>query len=119
MIEKPNLVRDKSYAFAISIVHFHRLLLSKREYVIAKQILKSGTSIGANIREALQAESRKDFISKLSISLKEAHETVFWLELVRDTNIIEKNNSLGLLVKANEVIRILTSIIKSTKGTMK
>ncbi len=90
-------------------------LQEKKEFIISKQLLRSGVSIGALVREAEQAESNKDFIHKLSISLKEAHETEYWLELLFKTNYFTKEKFEELLSKTGELIRILTSIIKTSK----
>lgn len=104
-----------SYAFALRIVKCYRFLCEeKNEYVISKQLLKSGTSIGANIREALQAESRTDFVHKLRISLKESSETEYWLELLRDSGYIEVRLADSMLEDCRRITRILISIIKST-----
>ena len=86
MEARGNLLRDKSYAFALRIIRVYRHMLeTNKEFVLSKQILRSGTSIGANVAEATQAQSRADFVSKLSISLKEAFETEYWLNLLRDS----------------------------------
>ena len=85
---KENPIKDKSIAFAIRIVNLYKYLVEKDEYVLSKQILRSGTSIGANIAEAIRAESNNDFIHKLSISRKEAQETIYWLELLHQTDYI-------------------------------
>lgn len=117
MSNDENPIRDKSYAFALRIIKLSRLLSDdQKEYVLSRQIIKSGTSIGANIREALQAQSKKDFINKLSISLKEAHETDYWINLLRDSGYISKSESTSLLNECNELISLLTSIIKTTKN---
>lgn len=89
---KDNFVYDKAFSFAIKVVNLYKYLCDKKnEYVLAKQVLRSGTSIGANIREALEAQNKKDFIHKLSISLEEAAETEYWIELLITTGYIEKN----------------------------
>ena len=119
MINTPNPLRDKSYAFAIEIVFFYRKLIAKKEYVIGKQLLKSGTSIGANVREGLFAQSKPDFIAKLSISLKEAHETEFWLQLIEDTQICEHTEVCLLVERVKEVIALLTTILKTSRMNMK
>jgi four helix bundle protein len=93
-------------------------LRGKKEFVLSKQILRSGTSIGANVREALEAQSKKDFISKLSIALKEATETEYWLELLRETGYIEDKFCAPLLNDLTEIIKLLNSIIKTTKQNM-
>ncbi len=116
---KENVVKDKSYSFAIQIIELYKILIEKKEFVLSKQLLRSGTSVGALIQEAEHAESKKDFIHKLSISLKEANETTYWLNLLFDTNYInklefDKINNLNI-----ELIRILVSIIKSSKNNLK
>lgn len=113
---KKNVVKEKSFQFAINIINLYKFLVSeKKEYVMSKQLLRSGTSIGANIAEADVAQSKKDFIYKLSISLKEASETLYWLDLLEITNYITKEQWLDVKTKCDELQRILTSIIKTTK----
>ena len=109
-------VKDKSYKFAIRIVNVYKHLTeTKREYVMSKQMLRSGTSVGANIREANQAESKADFIHKMSIALKEASETEYWLELLLDTRFLEQKEFDSLQKDCEEVLKLLTSIIKTSK----
>jgi four helix bundle protein len=112
---RPNPIRDRSYAFALKIVNFCTELQIEHEYVISKQLLKSGTSIGANVEEALHAESRADFIHKLGIALKEAHETDYWLRLVRDSGKDPSSQTPALREELNIIISLLTSIIKTAK----
>ena len=112
---KGSVMRDKSMLFAIDIVNLCKELQEKKEFIISKQLLRSGTSIGAMVREAEQAESTKDFIHKLSIALKEAHESEYWLELLYKTNYITKLKFEEMTNKAAELIRLLTSIIKTSK----
>ena len=115
-----NSIREKSYAFAVRVVHASRFIASKKqEFVLSKQLLRSGTSIGANVREASQAQSRKDFISKMSIALKEAHETEYWIELMTDTSLFTAKQSSSLREDLHELIRLLTSIIKTTRNSAK
>jgi four helix bundle protein len=113
-----NPVRDKSYKFALQIIDVHDFLISKKEFVLGKQLLKSGTSIGANVEEALQGQSTKDFVSKLSISLKEAQESHYWIRLLRDKNKLDLNTASALLKESEELIKLLTSIIKTTKKSI-
>lgn len=113
-----NVVKDKSYTFAIQIVELYKVLIEKKEFVLSKQLLRSGTAVGALIQESEHAESKKDFIHKLSISLKEANETTYWLNLLVNTKYINKLefdeiNSLNI-----ELIRLLVSIIKSSKNNL-
>lgn len=111
-----NAIKEISYAFAVRIVNLHKHLSNeKREYVLSKQILRSGTSIGANVKEALQAESRADFVHKLAIALKESSETEYWLELLYDTHFINKRAFKSLYDDCQEILKVLTSIIKTTK----
>jgi four helix bundle protein len=112
---KDNTIRDKSYSFAIKIVHLVHKLELDRNYVIAKQLLKSGTSISANVDESIGAESRFDFIHKFSIAYEESRETLFWLELLRDTKITEENETIKLINDNEEIIRIIVKIIKTNK----
>ena len=113
-----NVVKDKSYAFAIQIVELYKVLIDKKEFVLSKQLLRSGTAVGALIQEAEHAESKKDFIHKLSISLKEANETTYWLNLLFDTCYIEKENFDEINNLNIELIRLLVSIIKSSKNNL-
>ncbi len=114
---KDNIIYKKSFDFAIDIVNTYKYLISdQKEYILSKQLLRSGTSIGANVREAIEAQSRKDFISKMSISLKEAGETQYWIELLCATNYLEKTKSEELINKNIEIIKILNAIIKNTKN---
>ncbi|MBI4946514.1 MAG: four helix bundle protein [Bacteroidetes bacterium] len=116
---KENVIKDKSYQFALKIIRFYKHLTeNKKEYTIAKQILRSGTSIGAMVEEANQAESKADFIHKLSIANKEANETHYWLRLLHDSEISDIQH-LPLQNDCEEIIRLLTAIIKSTKFNLK
>ena len=113
---KDNILLDKSFIFAVRIVKLYKYLCSqKKEYVLSKQLLRSGTSIGANINEAQDAQSKNDFISKLSISLKEARETKYWIELLRETDYLTDKEVNNILEDLIEVIKLLVSIIKTTK----
>ena len=116
MAENP--VKEKSFRFAVRIVRLCKFLTEeKKEYVISRQILRSGTSIGANVKEALQAESKADFIHKLSISLKEASETEYWLQLLKETEYIDQMAYDSMMSDCVELLKLLTSIIKSSKQT--
>lgn len=111
-----NTLHDKSLSFAIRTVNFYNFLCDqKKEFVISKQILRSGTSIGANIRESKNAESSSDYVHKLSIALKEADETQYWLEILSQSNIIEENEYSSMNNDVKELIALLTSIIKNKK----
>ena len=117
-MKKDNILKDKSYKFSIRIVKFYQFICTqKKEFVISKQVLRSGTSIGAMIEEANQAESKADFIHKLSIANKEANETHYWLRLIKDTQIVTED-TLPLLNDCEELIKLLTAIIKSTKQNL-
>ena len=110
-----NIVVDKSYDLALCIVKMAKRISAANEFVLSRQILKSGTSIGANINETVSAESKKDFVHKLSISLKETNETIYRLILLHDREYIQKNEFNLLITKTIEVRKILNSIILSTK----
>ena len=113
-----NVIQEKSKNFAIRIVNIHKYLSEdKHEYVLSKQLLKSGTSIGANIYEAKYGQTKGDFISKMSIALKEASETDYWLEILVETDYITKEEYESIQSECKELIKILTSIVRSTKGT--
>ncbi len=110
-----NVVREKSFAFAVRIVKVCRQLSEQREWVLSKQLLRSGTAIGAMVREAEQAESKPDFIHKLAIALKEANETEYWLLLLQSTDYLEAAQFESLHRDTLELLKLLTSIIKSSR----
>jgi len=112
-----NPVREKSFRFALMIVGLCRELQADREYVISKQLMRSGTSIGANIEEAVSAESRKDFLHKLNIALKEARESYYWLRLLDASEIETKRNLHEHLAVADELVRLLVSITRKISRT--
>ncbi len=113
---KENVLKDKSYNFAIRIVRLYRYLtVEQKDYVLAKQLLQSGTSIGANVEEANSGQSKRDFIAKLSISLKEAKETHYWLRLLHDCDYLNQQMFDSLLHDCNEIISLLTAIIKTSR----
>ena len=110
-------LKDKSYAFAIRVVKLSQYLQAeKKEYVLSKQVLRSGTAVGALIKEAEFGQSKADFISKMSISLKEANETEYWLCLLNDTNYIEQNLFESMQSDCKELIAMLVSTIKTAKN---
>jgi four helix bundle protein len=114
-----SILRDKSYAFGLRTVKLSRYLTEeKKEFVLSKQILRSGTSIGANVVEAAQAQSKPDFIHKLSISLKEAVETEYWLRLLGDSEILAAVHAESLLTDCQELQKILTASIKTAKKNL-
>ena len=114
---KNNVILEKSKLFAIRIINLYKFLQEeKNEYVLSKQILRSGTSIGVNIREATQAQSKKDFVSKMQISLKEASETEYWLELLFETKYISDTEFKSLFSDCCELNKILIFIVKTSKS---
>ena len=116
-MKKDNVIQQKSYAFAVRIVKLSRYLRDvKKEYVLSKQLLRSGTSIGANIEEAIGGQSEKDFFAKLTISYKEARETHYWIRLLTDTDYLSEDESKSLLKDADELLKIIGSIQKSIKS---
>lgn len=114
---KNNIVYEKSFRFAVKIVNFYkRLIEEEKEVVLSKQLLRAGTSIGANVHEALEGQSKKDFVAKLAIALKEAAETEYWLELLEATDFMKYGQDYSELKRdASEMIRLLNAIIKTTK----
>ena len=111
-----NVVKDKSFTFAVRIVNLQRLLSTeKKEYVLSRQLLRSGTAVGALVREAEQVESKLDFVHKMAIALKEANETEYWILLLRETGYLTAKESESILADTVELLKLLTSIIKSTK----
>ncbi len=113
---RQSIVGDKSLAFAKRIAKLYRFLVDKKkETIMSKQILRSGTSIGANIREGLFAQSRKDFISKMNIALKEAGETDYWIEILYSADYLTEMEFKSLKNDNDELIRMLSSIVKTTK----
>ena len=115
-----SVLRDKSYAFSIRIVRLTQMLVKNdKEFVLSKQILKSGTSIGALVSEAEFAQSKADFTNKMSIALKEANETKYWLNILFDTDYINDKLFLSLVADASELIKMLVSSVKTSKGRKK
>ncbi len=117
-MKKDNIIQLKSYAFAIQIISICRFLNNeKKEFVLSKQLLRSGTSIGANIEEAIGGQSQKDFFAKLTIAYKEARESSYWIRLLTDTNYLTKEQSSTLLNDVNELMRIIGAIQKTIKNS--
>ena len=112
------VLEEKTYLFALRIIKAYKYLTDKNIYVLSKQLLRSGTSIGANCREAAYAQSKQDFISKLSIALKETNETIYWLELLHDSNIISDESFTSVHTDALEILKLLISIIKTSKSNV-
>ena len=110
-----NIIAQKSYDFALKAIKIYKTLITSNEFIISKQFLKSATSIGANVEEAIGGQSKKDFIAKLSISYKEARETHYWIRLLKDSSSIQSEIADDLLVNCEEIIKILTAILKSSK----
>ncbi|MBK9212355.1 MAG: four helix bundle protein [Saprospiraceae bacterium] len=113
--KKPNIIKDKSFAFALRIVKLNKLLIEKKEFVLSKQLLRSGTAVGALVREAEHAESTADFIHKLAIAQKEANETEYWLELIFQSEYLEKAQYSSFILDIQELNKILASIIITSK----
>ncbi|MCK5814885.1 MAG: four helix bundle protein [Flavobacteriaceae bacterium] len=117
-MKKDNIVQIKSYAFSIRIVNLYKYLSQeKREFILSKQLLRSGTSIGANIEEAIGGQSRKDFFAKLTISYKEARESHYWIRLLRDTDYLSIEEASGLIDDVEELLKIIGSIQKSIRNS--
>ena len=116
-MKQDNIIQKKSYAFAVRIVKLCRYLQDeKREFVLSKQLLRSGTSIGANVEEAIGGQTEKDFFAKITIAYKEARETHYWLRLLTDTDYLSKEKSCSLLNDTDELLRIIGSIQKTIKS---
>ena len=114
---RENVIKDKSFAFALRIVKLYQYLCeTKKEFILSKQVLRSGTSIGANVRESEHGQSKADFIHKSSIALKEANETDYWLDLLFQSGYLEEKMYLSIKQDCEEILRILTAIVKTSKG---
>ena len=119
-MDKNNIIRDKAYAFAIRIVNAYKFLTeNKKEFVLSKQLLRSGTAVGALVAEAIFAQSGPDFLNKMNIALKEANETKYWLDLLKDTKYIEEVQYDSISSDCKELVALLFSIVKSMKVTLK
>lgn len=116
-MKEGNLIQEKSYAFAVRMVKLYQHLSSeKREYVLSKQLLRSGTSVGANVEEAIGGQSDKDFFAKLTIAYKEARESKYWINLLTDTNYLTPAQSTSLLTDIEQILKILGSILKTLRS---
>jgi len=113
--KKHNIVKEKSFAFALRIVEMYKFLVEKKEFVFSKQLLRSGTAIGALVREAEHAESKADFIHKMAIAQKEANETDYWIELLYQSEYLKEAQYNSINKDIKELIKILASIIITTK----
>lgn len=114
---KKNIVVDKSVSFALEIIDLYKILKSNNEFIISKQVLRSGTSIGANVSEALAAESRKDFIHKMSIAAKEARETKYWIFLLQESQLVQYDYTKEIQ-NCEELIKLLTAIVKTSSSKL-
>jgi four helix bundle protein len=115
--DKDNVVLNKSFDFTLEIIELYKILKSKNEFVISKQLLRSGTSIGANVEEATPAQTKKDFVTKMSIASKEARETRYWLRLLNKSKLVEYDYK-NYLNKIDELIRIITAIVKTAQSNL-
>ena len=114
-----NIILNKSYLFAIRIVNAYKYLTNvQKEYVLSKQLLRSGTSVGALVREGVHAQSRADFLNKMNIALKEANETSYWLSLLMDTGYLEQQVYDSISMDCSELIALLVSIVKTLKQSL-
>jgi four helix bundle protein len=115
-MNKPHIIREKSFDFAVQIVELvKKLQIDKKEYVLSKQLLKAGTSIGANVHEAEHAQSKPDFISKMSIALKEANETQYWLKLLSKTGYLSESGFEEIYRPSSEITAMLVAALKTLK----
>jgi four helix bundle protein len=115
---RENVLKSKSYAFALRVIKLYKYLCTKKEYVLGKQVLRSGTAVGALVSEAEFGQSKADFISKLSIALKESNETLYWLSLLRDSGYIDEKMFESIQLDAEELIKLLVSSIKTAKENL-
>lgn len=114
-----SLIKEKSYNFALTVINLYKLLAKQNEFIVSKQLLKSGTSVGSNVEEALAGQSRPDFLSKMSIASKEARESNYWIRLLRDGGFIDRKHLEKPLAESDELIRMLTAVVKTTSKTLK
>lgn len=113
--KKPNIIKDKSFAFALRVVRCYKFLVENKEFVLSKQLLRSGTAVGALVREAEHAESKADFIHKMAIAQKEANETKYWIELLYQSNYLDASQYDSIIIDIKELNKILASIIITSK----
>ena len=115
-----NIVEPKSYAFALRCIELYKYLIAdKKEFILSKQLIRSGTAIGALIKEAEHAQSKADFLNKMNISLKEANETEYWLMLLKDSQYLSEKEFNSINKDCDELIRLLITIVKTTKSKLK
>ncbi|WP_457560767.1 four helix bundle protein [Caminibacter sp.] len=112
-MENENLILNKSYKFVLRIIKVYQYLKNNKEFILSKQLLSCGTSIGANVTEAQEAISKKDFKNKMSISLKEAVESIYWINLLKDSKYLNEKQANSLLSDLDEIIKILSKIVKN------
>src|SRR5687767_3712170 len=111
---KQNLIQDRTFNFALDIIKVYVQMVEKKEYVLSKQLLRSGTSIGANVEEAIGGQSKKDFLSKMNIGLKETRETNYWLRLLKESKLVDVDFN-PTLKESKEIMNIISAIVKTTK----
>lgn len=114
---KANLIQDRTFQFALNIINVYVQMTEKKEFVLSKQLLRSGTSIGANVEEAIGAQSKRDFLSKMNISLKESRETHYWLRLLKESKLVDVDFT-PTLTESREINNILSAIVKTTKQSV-
>ena len=112
-MNKNNKIQDLSFNFSLEIIRLYKKLLEEKEFILSKQLLRSATSIGANVEEAIAAQSRKDFISKMSVASKEARESRYWLRLLEESKLVDISFS-SYLISVNNLVNILTAIVKTS-----
>lgn len=117
MEKKNNLIQDRTFDFALKIIDLYEQLISQKEFVLSKQLLRCGTSIGANVEEALAGQSKKDFISKMAVASKESRETSYWLRLLLASKLVDLNYT-SYLSEINQIINILTAIVKTSQSNL-
>ena len=117
-MQKHNLIKVKTFDFALSVIELYRICKSQNEFILSKQLLRSGTSIGANVQEALAGFSEKDFLHKMSIASKEARETQYWIDLLSQSQLVEFDEN-KYKSEVQSIVNILTSIVKTLQGKLK
>jgi len=117
--KRPNVIKEKSYSFALRVINLYKFLNEKKEYVMSKQLLRCGTAIGALVREAEHAESKPDFIHKMAIAQKEANETDYWIDLLFESDYLNATQHKSVSTDINEIQKILSSIIITSKSNRK
>lgn len=114
---KKNLIQDRTFQFALDTIKLYIQMVEKKEYVLSKQLLRSGTSIGANVEEAIAGQSKRDFLSKMNISLKETREANYWLRLLKESKLVDLDFEPNLK-ESKEIMNIISSIVKTTKQSI-